>query len=50
MTILLVEQNARAALAISDYGYLIQTGFVIQSGDARLLAKDPAIQRAYLGG
>jgi branched-chain amino acid transport system ATP-binding protein len=50
MTILLVEQNARAALAISDHGYLMQTGAIIQSGEARVLSKDPAVQRAYLGG
>jgi branched-chain amino acid transport system ATP-binding protein len=49
MTILLVEQDAVAALAISDRGYLIETGMITLTGAAKDLLHDPAIQRAYLG-
>lgn len=50
MTILLVEQNVYQALQISSYGYVLETGRVIQSGYAADLAKDSGIRRAYLGG
>ena len=49
VTILLVEQNARKALEIADRGYVMETGRVVLSGPARELARDPAIERAYLG-
>lgn len=49
MTILLVEQNARAALAISDRGYLLETGHMAQTGKAADMLADPELQRAYLG-
>jgi branched-chain amino acid transport system ATP-binding protein len=49
-TILLVEQNARKALQIADRGYVLQTGTISLSGAAADLAKDPAVQAAYLGG
>ena len=49
-TILLVEQNARAALEIADRGYVIETGRIGASGAARALLDDPAVQDAYLGG
>lgn len=47
--ILLVEQNARQSLAISDRGYLLENGHIIQSGYARDLMEDEAVQKAYLG-
>jgi len=49
VTILLVEQNARAALGIADRGYVLETGRVVMSGFARQLLADETIQRAYLG-
>lgn len=48
--ILLVEQNARASLAIADRGYLIENGRILQEGRAEALRSDPAVQAAYLGG
>jgi branched-chain amino acid transport system ATP-binding protein len=50
LTILLVEQNARAALGIADRGYVLETGRVVASGTGEALAADPEIARAYLGG
>ncbi|MFQ5418756.1 MAG: ABC transporter ATP-binding protein [Anaerolineae bacterium] len=49
-TILLVEQNARAALQISDRGYVLETGTVVMEGSAAALIADEGIQKAYLGG
>jgi branched-chain amino acid transport system ATP-binding protein len=49
LTILLVEQNARAALAIADRGYVLETGRVVATGSGHALLGDPAIARAYLG-
>jgi branched-chain amino acid transport system ATP-binding protein len=48
-TILLVEQNARAALKLADRGYVIETGRIILQGPAAELQEDPEMQRAYLG-
>jgi branched-chain amino acid transport system ATP-binding protein len=48
-TILLVEQNARAALKVADRGYVLETGHVILDGTASELQEDPEVQRAYLG-
>jgi branched-chain amino acid transport system ATP-binding protein len=48
-TILLVEQNARAALRLADRGYVLETGRVVLSGTAAELAADGDLQRAYLG-
>lgn len=48
-TILLVEQNARAALRISDRGYVLANGRITRSGLARDLIEDPEIQEHYLG-
>ena len=48
-TILLVEQNARAALRISDRGYVLETGKVVLSGTAEELMTNVDVQRAYLG-
>ena len=49
-TILLVEQNAKIALEISDRGYVIETGKIVASGPAQALLKSNEVQRAYLGG
>jgi branched-chain amino acid transport system ATP-binding protein len=49
LTILLVEQNANAALAIADRGYVIETGRIIMSGLGRELLDDPRVRGAYLG-
>jgi branched-chain amino acid transport system ATP-binding protein len=48
-TILLVEQNARAALAVADRGYVLQTGTIVLSGDATELRANEMVQKAYLG-
>ncbi len=47
--ILLVEQNARQALALADFAYVIERGEIVQSGPAATLRRDPAIISAYLG-
>jgi branched-chain amino acid transport system ATP-binding protein len=49
MTILLVEQNASAALAIADRGYVLETGNIVHSGAGAALLADPSIKAAYLG-
>ena len=49
LTVLLVEQNARAALAIADRGYVIETGRVTISGSGKELLADDRVQAAYLG-
>jgi len=49
LTVLLVEQNARAALAIADRGYVIETGRISASGSAAELLADDRVQAAYLG-
>ena len=49
VAILLVEQNARAALAVADRGYVLETGRVTLEGDAATLAADPRIVEMYLG-
>ncbi|PWB51175.1 MAG: ABC transporter ATP-binding protein [Anaerolineales bacterium] len=48
-TILLVEQNARAALSVADRGYVLQTGEIILSGSAENLRNNEMVQKAYLG-
>jgi branched-chain amino acid transport system ATP-binding protein len=48
-TVLLVEQNARAALRIADRGYVIETGRLVLEGEAGFLLNDREVQRAYLG-
>jgi branched-chain amino acid transport system ATP-binding protein len=48
-TILLVEQNARKALAVADYAYVLEGGEIAQSGPAATLRDDPRILEAYLG-
>ena len=49
VSILLVEQNARAALQIADEGYVLETGEVSLAGAARDLAQDPRVVETYLG-
>lgn len=49
VTILLVEQNARAALRISDRAYVLQTGNVVLSGSASDLLNSDSVKKAYLG-
>jgi branched-chain amino acid transport system ATP-binding protein len=49
-TVLLVEQNALAALRVADYGYVLESGVLKLEGPARELAKDEEVVRAYLGG
>jgi branched-chain amino acid transport system ATP-binding protein len=49
LTVLLVEQNARAALAIADRGYVVETGRIAASGSAAELLADDRVQAAYLG-
>ena len=48
-TILLVDQNARAALAVADRGYVMETGRSVAEGRAADLLRDPQVQQAYLG-
>jgi branched-chain amino acid transport system ATP-binding protein len=48
--VLLVEQNARQSLAIADRAYLLENGEIVGQGSAAQLARDPAVQAAYLGG
>jgi branched-chain amino acid transport system ATP-binding protein len=50
VSILLVEQNARAALETADYGYVLETGEVSHQGPADELAHDPRVINTYLGG
>jgi branched-chain amino acid transport system ATP-binding protein len=50
VSILLVEQNARAALESSDHGYVLETGEIALEGGSRTLANDPRVQATYLGG
>ena len=49
-TILLVEQNAQAALSVADRGYVLETGRIVTSGTGKELLASPAIKKAYLGG
>jgi branched-chain amino acid transport system ATP-binding protein len=50
VTILLVEQNARKALAVADRGYVLETGEIILGDEAKKLALNPQVKKAYLGG
>jgi branched-chain amino acid transport system ATP-binding protein len=49
-TILLVEQNAKVALKLADYGYVLETGQIVIEGDGATLRQDESIVKAYLGG
>jgi branched-chain amino acid transport system ATP-binding protein len=48
-TVLLVEQNARAALDVADYGYVLETGEILFSGTGKELLADDRVRQAYLG-
>jgi len=48
-TVVLVEQNARLALALADRGYVLETGNVAMSGDAKMLREDDMVRKTYLG-
>jgi branched-chain amino acid transport system ATP-binding protein len=50
VSILLVEQNARAALETADYGYVLETGEITHHGETSQLANDPRVIATYLGG
>ena len=50
LTLLVVEQNARLALSVSDYGYVLRNGRITLSGTGRDLLQSPEVQREYLGG
>lgn len=49
VAILLVEQNARAALQVADYGYVLETGEIVLHGPAKDLAGNPRVIESYLG-
>jgi len=49
ITILLVEQNAKMALAISDRAYVLETGIISMEGSAKALSEDDRVRKAYLG-
>ena len=48
-TVLLVEQNAKKALAIADRAYVLETGNIVLSGDAKEMMNNDSIKKAYLG-
>jgi branched-chain amino acid transport system ATP-binding protein len=50
VTIVLVEQNARAALKLAHRGYVLETGRIVMEGGAAALLANPEVQQAYLGG
>ena len=50
VTVLLVEQNAKKALAIANRAYVLETGNISMSGDADTLSRDEKVRKAYLGG
>lgn len=50
VTILLVEQNARKALSVADRGYVLETGEVVLGDSSEILANNPQVKKAYLGG
>ena len=50
VSILLVEQNARAALETADFGYVLETGEIVHAGPAADLMHDPRVAASYLGG
>lgn len=49
VSILLVEQNARAALRVADYAYVLELGCVVKEGQSNVIAADPRVVEAYLG-
>ncbi|MDP9900462.1 ABC transporter ATP-binding protein [Variovorax ginsengisoli] len=49
VTVMLVEQNASRALQIADRGYVMESGLITMSGDAKIMLNDPKVRAAYLG-
>ena len=49
-TVLLVEQNAYAALSVAHYAYILEVGRVVLEGPGKQLLEDPKVKDAYLGG
>ena len=49
VTVLLVEQNASRALGIANRGYVMESGVITMSGDAKVMLSDPKVRAAYLG-
>jgi branched-chain amino acid transport system ATP-binding protein len=49
VTVLLVEQNARLALQAAHRGYVMESGLITMSGDAKQMLDDPKVRAAYLG-
>ncbi len=49
LTILLVEQNAKKALSIANYAYVLETGRVVSEGEGTRIVEDPIVKKAYLG-
>jgi branched-chain amino acid transport system ATP-binding protein len=49
VSILMVEQNARAALQVADYGYVLENGEIAVEGPSRELAENPRVIETYLG-
>lgn len=49
VTVLLIEQNARAALQLADYGYVLETGRIVLEGEGRQLLENDSVRNAYLG-
>lgn len=50
VTIVLVEQNARKALSVADYAYVLENGAIVLEGPGAELARDPKVEAAYMGG
>lgn len=49
IAVLLAEQNSEMALGVADRAYVMETGRIVKSGDAQVIARDPAVIEAYLG-
>jgi branched-chain amino acid transport system ATP-binding protein len=49
VTVLLVEQNASRALSIANRGYVMESGVITMTGDAKQMLNDPKVRAAYLG-
>ncbi len=49
ITILLIEQNARQALKLAEYGYILENGRIALEGEGAILMQDENVQRSYLG-
>jgi len=50
MTLIVVDQMAGHALAVADRAYLLETGAIVKSGAAGIIAEDPSLEASYLGG